>query len=126
MTRRTTSALGFKRANCGVRALGYVLLLLITYGAMVDVVHSHGTTSLDCAGAAAISGAGGSYPSDPGHSHSTECPMCEFHQQLFSGLVHAPLFALTPSVQTAFVSAPTVVYRSTSIIRPSGRAPPLA
>jgi hypothetical protein len=51
--------------------------------------------------------------------------MCQFQQQLFNGLVHAPLFALTPSAQIAFVCAPTVIYSSTSTTAPSGRAPPL-
>jgi Protein of unknown function (DUF2946) len=121
---RTTLLVSLRRANHR-RALGYLLLLVIAYAATVETVHSHGTRSLDNYGVAAFSDADGSHPSHTGHSHLAECSICEFQQQLFNGLVHAPLFALTPSTQIASVSAPTVVYSSTSITRPSGRAPPL-
>jgi len=125
MISRTTSlALSRQRANWRC-ALGYLLLLLIAYGTTVEAVHSHGRVSLDRPGVAAISDAGGSHSSDTGHSLHTECPMCQFQQQLFNGLVHAPLFALTPSAQIAFVSAPIVIYSSTSTTAPLARAPPL-
>jgi hypothetical protein len=51
--------------------------------------------------------------------------MCQFQQQLFDGLVHAPLFARTPLAQIAFVSTPRVFYPSTTTTPTSGRAPPL-
>jgi hypothetical protein len=51
--------------------------------------------------------------------------MCQFQQQLFDGLVHAPLFARTPLVEIAFVSTLTVFHSSTSITPRSCRAPPL-
>ena len=123
MTVKSKSILSRSRTNYRA-ALGYVLLLIITYGATVEMVHSHGPVLPGHPVVAAVSGAGGSH-SDTGHSHHTECPMCQFQQQLFNGLVHAPLFALTPSAQIASVSEPTVVYLSTSITRPTGRAPPL-
>src|SRR6266567_5237428 len=126
MISRTTSlVLSRRRANWR-RALGYLLLLLIAYGTTVEAVHSHGSVSLDRPGVAAISDAGGSDASDTGHSHHTECPMCQFQQQLFNGLVHAPLFALTPSAQIASDCAPAVVYPSISTTIRRGRAPPLA
>jgi hypothetical protein len=52
--------------------------------------------------------------------------MCQFQQQLFGGLVHAPMFARTPLARIAFVSTLTVFYPSTSTTPRSGRAPPLA
>jgi len=51
--------------------------------------------------------------------------MCQFQQQLFDGLVHAPLFARTPLAEIAFVSTLTVFYPSTTTTPTSGRAPPL-
>jgi hypothetical protein len=97
---------------------------MITYGATVEAAHSHGRVS-DRAGVAAISDAGGSQSSDKGNSHHRECSMCQFQQQLFNGLVHAPLFARTTLAEIAFVSTLTVLYPSTSTTPRSGRAPPL-
>jgi len=108
------------------RALGCLLLLLIAYGATVEAAHCHGRVSLDRPGVAAISDAGGSQSSDKGYSHQRECSMCQFQQQLFNGLVQAPLFAITPSAPIAFVDAPTVVFPSISTTPRRGRSPPLA
>jgi hypothetical protein len=105
--------------------LGYLLLVIITCTATMETVHSHGTGSPDPHGVAAFRDADGSHPSHTGHSHLTECSMCEFQQHLFNGLVHAPRFALTPSAQIASTWVPTVPNSSSSIKRPSGRAPPL-
>jgi hypothetical protein len=51
--------------------------------------------------------------------------MCQFQQQLFYGLIHAPLFARMPLAEIAFVSTLTVFYPSTSTTPTLGRAPPL-
>jgi hypothetical protein len=102
-----------------------LLLLLIVYGATADVAHSHGPASPNLAGAANIIDAGGSQSSDVGDSRHRECSMCQFQQQLFGGLVHAPSFARMPLTETAFVSTLTVLYFSTSTTPRSGRAPPL-
>ncbi|HVS81121.1 MAG TPA: hypothetical protein VHE60_05255 [Pyrinomonadaceae bacterium] len=125
MTSRTTTlAVNFRRTKCR-RLLGYLLSLLIVYGATVEAAHSHGSVAPDRPGVAAISDAGGSPSSDKGNSHHRECSMCQFQQQLFGGLVHAPLFARTPLAEIAFVSTLTVFYPSTSTTPRSGRAPPL-
>jgi hypothetical protein len=108
------------------RALGCLLLLLIAYGATVEAAHSHGRVVLDRSGVAAICDAGGSQSSDKGYSHQRECSMCQFQQQLFNGLVHAPLFATTPSAQIASVDTPAVVFPSISTTPRRDRAPPLA
>jgi hypothetical protein len=107
------------------RVLGYVLLVLIAYGATVEVAHSHGRAALNRPEVTAISDAGGSQSSDNGHSRDRECSMCQFQQQLFGGLVHAPLFSRSPLAEIAFVSTLTVSYPSTSTPPPSGRGPPL-
>jgi hypothetical protein len=125
VTSITTSAPSLRPANCR-RALGYLLLLMITYGATMETVHSHGPVSADRKDVAAISDAGGSHSSNTGHSHHTECPMCQFQRQLFHGLVHSPLLALTPSTQIEFANAPAVVYLSTSTTPRRGRSPPVA
>jgi hypothetical protein len=97
---------------------------MITYGATVETVHSHGVVSTDRPGFTSLSDAGGSH-SDTNGSQHRECVICQLQQQLFNSLVHAPLFTLLPSTQTAFVSSLTVLYPSGSANRPSGRAPPL-
>jgi len=112
-----------RRAKCR-RWLGYLLLFLIVYGATVEAAHSHGPIAPDHHGVAAIGDAGGSQSSDKGDSHHRECSMCQFQRQLFGGLVHAPLFALTPLAEITFVSTLTVFYPSPSTTPRSGRAPP--
>ena len=106
------------------RALGCLLLLIITFGATVEAVHSHGSVASHSSGFAAISDAGGS-DSDTNHSQHRECVICQFQQQLFNGIVHAPLFIVAPSTRIAFVFTPTILYTSSPTSRPSGRAPPL-
>jgi hypothetical protein len=106
--------------------LGYLLSLLIFYGATAEAAHSHGPVSPDRSSVAAISDAGGSQSSNKSNSQNRECSMCQFQQQLFGGLVLAPLFARTPSAEIAFVSTLTVLYPSTSTTPRSGRAPPLS
>jgi hypothetical protein len=97
---------------------------MITYGATVEAAHRHGSVAPGRPGFAALGDAGGSQ-SDTNDSQHRECVMCRFQQQLFNGIVHAPVFTLTPATQIAFVSTPTVLYPSSSPTRPSGRAPPL-
>jgi hypothetical protein len=122
----TASAQYDRRANSR-RVLGYLLLLMIAYGGTVETVHSHNHVTRGKTEAASFSDAGGSdHHSHTGHSREIECSMCAFQQQLFSGLVQAPLFALAPLAQIAFVATPTLSFPSSSITRPSGRAPPLA
>jgi hypothetical protein len=118
-----TSALSYRSVNYR-RALGCLLLLLIAYG--TTVAHSHGRVSVNLSGAVVMSDAGGSQSSDEGNSHQRECSMCQFQQQLFNGLVHAPLFATTPSAQIASVDTPAVVFPLISTRPRRGRAPPLA
>ena len=123
MISRTILAASCRRAKYR-RVLSCLLLFLVTYGATVEAAHSHGSVTLNRSGFAAINDAGESN-SDTSHSQQRECELCQFQQQLFNGIVHAPLFIVTPSTQTAFVSTLPVLYFSSPITRSSGRAPPL-
>ena len=105
-------------------ALGCLLLLIITFGATAEAAHSHGSVAPRHSGVAAVRDAGGS-DSDTSDSHHRECVICQFQQQLFNGIVHAPLFIVAPSTHIEFVSTLTVLYSSSPNTRPSGRAPPL-
>src|SRR5215212_6474024 len=125
MTGRTISALGHEPGNHR-RALGCLLLLMIIYGATVQMVHSHGRVPPGHTDFVAISDADGSHSSHTGHSHHLECSVCRFQQQLFNGLVEVPLSALSPSTKFAFFATPSNVYHATSTMRPSGRAPPVS
>jgi hypothetical protein len=101
------------------------LLLIITFGVTTEAVHSHGSVAPNRSGVvAAISDAGGS-DSDTNDPLHRECVICRFQQQLFNGIVHAPLFIAAPSTQIEFVSTLTILYSSSPDTRPSGRAPPL-
>jgi hypothetical protein len=100
------------------------LLLIITFGVTTEAAHSHGSVSPNHSGVAAISDAGGS-DSGTSDSHHRECVICQLQQQLFNGIVHAPLFIVAPSTRIEFVPTQTVLYSSSRNTRPSGRAPPL-
>jgi hypothetical protein len=123
MNRRTKSTFGRRHPKYR-RALGYLLLVLITYGVTVEAAQSHGLVRTNRANAADSGDAGGPQSSNKGRSHNRECSMCQFQQQLSSGLVHTPLMVLTPSIQIAFLSTQTVIHLSTATIATSDRAPP--
>jgi Protein of unknown function (DUF2946) len=107
------------------RLLGYVLFFLIAYGATVDVAHSHGLVRPQSSGAVAVTDANGSQSSNNGHARHRECSMCQFQQQLFGGLIHAPLYARTSLTEIPIVATQVVFLYSTSTTPQSGRAPPL-
>ncbi|MBV8858041.1 MAG: hypothetical protein JOZ02_13995 [Acidobacteria bacterium] len=107
------------------RALAYLLLIVVTYGATVEAAHSHGSATPNGSRFAALNDAGDSH-SNTDDSRNRECVVCQFQQQLFNGVLHEPLLLLAPSTQTAFVPTPTVLYSSSLTARPSGRGPPLA
>lgn len=112
------------RAN--QRALAYALLVIISWGVTAQAVHRHGLVGPDVSAVAAVSDAGGSQSSDLGRSQHRDCSMCQFQQQLFHGIVQAPIFARIPHSEITFVSTHTVFYPSTSTTPQTGRAPPLA
>ena len=123
MTRRTTSIFSGRRAAYQ-RALGCLLLLLITYGVTVEVAQSH----VPAAKRPYVAASGDTVApqsSEKGRSHRPECPLCQFQAQLFCSLVHALVLVFTPSIRIAFVSTQTHLHLSTATIPTSDRAPPL-
>ena len=104
-------------------ALGYLLLLAIGYGAIVEAAHSHGISSSNQSQLAAVSRDDDSQSSYQGHSGHSECSLCQFQQQLFGGLASVILVAHSAQ-QFAFHSQQTVSYLSTSALPTRGRAPP--
>src|SRR5678816_310759 len=104
---------GFRRTN-NRRVLGYLLLVIIAYGATVDLVHSHGHVSQIPTNFNAVSDAGGSHSSHSGYSSGIECPMCQFQQELFNGLVQSPHSTPASSGLLPVVSTLTIFCPSTS------------
>jgi len=125
ISQTSSFAIGRRRAHPS-RALACLLLLLIAYGATVQVVHSHSRVSLVHPATTAVSDAGELQSSRTGHSSHQECATCQFQQQLFNGLVDAPQFARTPATRIAAACALTIIYASVSTTPRRGRAPPLA
>jgi len=125
VTSKTSLVVGSKPMCRGMRAIGYVLLFMVLYGATVALVHGHGPHSPNQSGVAAVSDAGGSPSSNTSHSRYTECQICQLHQHLFNGLVQAPLFARMPLTEIAFVSNLIIFHHSNSITPSSVRGPPL-
>jgi hypothetical protein len=108
-----------------MRVISYALLFMIAYGAMAEMAHSHSHVSPDRSDVTYISDAGNSHSSDTGQSHTAECPVCQFQQQLFNGVIHVPSFALAPSTEIVFISTPAVFHSGASPSTPSGRGPPI-
>ena len=106
------------------RPLSCLLLALLAYGSTIAAAHSHGYLSSDRSGTAAITDPGGSHPSDKRHSRQAECSICQFHQQLFKGLVHTSLLTPTCSAQLSSACASPVGYSSISATAQRGRGPP--
>jgi len=107
-------------------AAATALLLMISYGALVETVHSHGPAPTSPRDVSAAFDVGGSQSADYGRSQHRECSMCQFQRQLIDGFVDATYFLRTPSAEIAFVFTPTILCHSVSTTPRSGRAPPLA
>jgi len=105
-------------------ALAYLLLLTIGYGAIVEAAHSHGSSSTRASQLTAVSNGDNSPSSYQSDSNHGDCSLCQFHRQLFGGLVAVILVALKPQ-QSAFLSEETPAYLSTSALPTSSRGPPL-
>jgi hypothetical protein len=109
-----------------VRALAFMLLLLVAYGATVEAAHTHGNArSINSAKqTTAFDDASHSQSTSSKSSTNGACLICQFHQQLSVGLSanlpHVPeLLVQTAHTSSASISA------STQANAPSrGRAPP--
>jgi len=108
------------------RLLGYLMLVIIAYGAIIETAHSHRTVLPNHSSVAAVSETDGPHAPPTGHSQQNQCSMCQFQQQLFSGLVQTLPFALAPSTEFAFVPSSVIDYQQNSTPPTSGRGPPLA
>jgi hypothetical protein len=127
MRKSAESALIGRRAG-GARALSYLLLLLITYGATVGVIHRHGSpgplrvtagTSDKSVSAGQTRTPSSRLPSQPG-----DCPICQFQRQLNGGLLYTPAFEPAPVSHPAPAHVASVSYLSTTSTPRRGRAPP--
>jgi hypothetical protein len=97
---------------------------MIVFGTTVAQDHSHGRVRPNRLEATAISDPG-SAPASDSSSHQTECSICQFHQQLFKGLVHTSLLGPTTAAQFSTACEPLLRYSSVSTTAQRGRAPPL-
>ena len=127
MRKSVESALIGRRAG-GARALSYLLLLLITYGATVGVIHRHGYplpltvtagTSAKSVGAGQTGPPSSRLPSQPG-----DCSICQFQRQLNGGLLYTPAFEPAPVSHPAPAHVAPASYLSATNTPRRGRAPP--
>ena len=107
------------------RTLSLVLLFLIFYGSTVEAVHNHGGVLLKKTAAASVSNSGGSGTTSGKLLNESDCLICQLHQQLFSGLLRAPLRVQTPLAGLAPTFATAISYLSATNATQRGRAPPL-
>ena len=116
------------------RVLVFVLLVGIVYSVTFSSGHSHETLSSRAYTNGTVTAAeqpGSSFlVATQSPSHRQGCLICLFHQQLFSSVVHAPLYIVKPSIHAASVSSPRVpfyarLFTSTLAAPLSGRAPPI-
>ena len=116
------------------RVLVFVLLVGIIYGVTFSSAHSHETipsqTDANIATSVQVQTNSSFLVPIQSPSQRQQCLICLFHQQLFSSVVHAPLYIVEPSIHVASVSSPRVPFYSSSFTstltaRLSGRAPPI-
>ncbi|HEV2799337.1 MAG TPA: hypothetical protein VGW12_02510 [Pyrinomonadaceae bacterium] len=114
-----------RRRKVFARALNSLLLFLVFYGATCGLVHSHTVyrpsdptlgTTLDNARTADL--ASKLLPS------GKNCLLCQFHQQLAHGLLHATPYALQPPAYVAHDLAANFKAYSAPRTFSRGRAPP--
>lgn len=126
MRKGVESVLDWRRAR-GARALSCLLLLLITYGATVGVIHRHGLPGPFKAAAESaaksVEGQTGPpssrLPFNPG-----DCSICQFQRQLDGGLIYTPVFVLLPESHPAPAHVAPAFYLSATNTPRRGRAPP--
>ena len=106
--------------------LGWALLLTIGFGATIGLVHGHESGAPRPASGQAASVKDLPPSSETGDTQSTNCPLCQFHHQLFNGVGEAPIQVFAPALEYQ-ISSPVSVIPSLSFTpRTLGRAPPAA
>jgi len=111
------------------RVVSCLLLTAVFLGATVDLVHQHGTSSLQpisvtSTTAGVISAGGAPNSSTDGPLQSKDCSICQLQRQLSGGLLYGPVFTPTPPTQHAPATVTSVPYFSASSTPQRGRAPP--
>jgi hypothetical protein len=126
--RKDAESLLNRRGARGARALSWLLLFLITYGATLGIIHRHGPprqlrvaaeSTAKSADAGQTGGTSSGLPFNPG-----DCSICQFHRQLDGGLLYTPVFVSVPEShpEPAHVAPP--FYLSATNTPRRGRAPP--
>jgi hypothetical protein len=127
MRKGTESALIGRRAR-GARALSWLLLLLITYGATLGVIHRHGPSwSLGVATESTAKSVGEGQTDAPSSGlpfRPGDCSICQFQRQLDGGLLYTPVFVLVPESRPAPAYVAPAFYLSATNTPRRGRAPP--
>src|ERR1043165_4230409 len=99
MRRGAESVLERRRAR-SARALSWLLLLLVGYGATLGVVHRHGPPrQLRISDSSTAESAAASPNGDPSSrlpSHPGDCSICQFQRHLNGGLLYTPVFVPAP------------------------------
>ena len=106
--------------------LAWLLLAIVSYGALFEIVHSHGPAQSSDSNVAAFSQTGDGSASTQSYSHQNECSTCQFQRQLFGGYLTSAPYVRAPVTEFLFESSPNVLYNSTLATPRSGRAPPTA
>lgn len=128
MMRKGAKSAFSRRGARGARRLSCLLLLLITYGATVGVIHRHRppgslTVTAETSSKSFVRGQTGppssSLPFNPG-----DCSICQFHRQLNGGLLYTPAFEPAPESHHAPARVALVSYLSATGTPRRGRAPP--
>jgi hypothetical protein len=127
MRKGAESALIGRRAR-GARALSWLLLFLVTYGATLGVIHRHGSLGPLRVGAEAASqsfvGGQTGPPSSRLPFNPGDCSICQFQRQLNCGLLYTPAFEPAPVSHPAPAHVAPVSYLSATNTPRRGRAPP--
>jgi len=113
------------------RVLTVFVLALLTYSATAGVLHKHGSQALNPITIASTTDAtvvsqGNNSSSTNAPFRDSDCTICQFHRQLTSGLLYAPLFILAPQAKPAPLSTTVISDLSATTIPCRGRAPPPA
>jgi hypothetical protein len=127
MRKGAESVFDGRRAG-GARALSYLLLFLITYGATLGVIHRHGPPkSLRVAAEVSTRSVGEGQTGPPTSGlpfRPGDCSICQFQRQLDGGLLYMPLFVLVAESHPAPTHVAPASYLSAASTPRRGRAPP--
>jgi hypothetical protein len=107
-----------------VSLIAGALLLAIGFGATAGLVHRHGPVAPQQTVGLASSVNELPHSSDSGHTQAFNCPLCQFHHQLFNGAGEPPVLVFTPALEYTPVITVSVITSLGAIPRTRGRAPP--